>query len=138
MVAVCSPALMDGRSPSARIDWRRYPLLQLSTRPYAWRDWFTSRGMQVEGDMAGPRFELFSMLAEAAVHSMGVALIPRFLVEDELQRGVLVQLVKHHYLSDRSYYLIYPEQKSENAALTAFRGWLEAQARDYREPIGLG
>jgi DNA-binding transcriptional LysR family regulator len=138
MVAVCSPALMDGRSPSARIDWRRYPLLQLSTRPYAWRDWFTSRGMQVEGDMAGPRFELFSMLAEAAVHSMGVALIPRFLVEDELQRGVLVQLVKHHYLSDRSYYLIYPEQKSENAALTAFRGWLEGQARDYREPIGLG
>ena len=69
---------------------------------------------------------------------MGIALIPRFLVDDELRRGVLIQIVKHEYLSDRSYYLIYPEQKSEHAALTAFRGWLEAQAREYREPMGLG
>lgn len=138
LVAVCSPKLIAPRTSIARTDWSRYTLLQQSTRPYAWRDWFTSRGMQVESDMSGPRFELFSMLAEAAMHGMGIALIPRFLVEDELERGVLIQVAKHEYLSDRSYYLIYPERKSENAALTAFRAWLEAQAREYREPIGLG
>lgn len=138
LVAVCSPKLIAPRSTIGRSDWGRYTLLQQSTRPYAWRDWFTSRGMQVEGDMSGPRFELFSMLAEAAIHGMGITLIPRFLVDDELERGVLVQVVKHEYLSDRSYYLIYPEQKSENAALTAFRDWLETQAREYREPMGLG
>lgn len=138
LVAVCSPRLIAPRTTLGRNDWHRYTLLQQSTRPYAWRDWFASRGMQLEGDMSGPRYELFSMLAEAAVHGMGIALIPRFLVEDELQRGVLVQLAKRSYLSDRSYYLIYPEQKSENAALTAFRVWLETQARGYREPLGLG
>lgn len=138
LVAVCSPDLIAPRTTVGKSDWQRYTLLQQSTRPYAWRDWFASRGMQVESDMSGPRFELFSMLAEAAIHGMGIALIPRFLVDDELQRGVLIQIVKHEYLSDRSYYLIYPEQKSENAALTAFRGWLEAQAREYREPMGLG
>jgi DNA-binding transcriptional LysR family regulator len=138
LVAVCSPKLIAPRTTITRADWNRYTLLQQSTRPYAWRDWFTSRGIQVESDMSGPRFELFSMLAEAAIHGMGIALIPRFLVEDELERGVLLQVAKHEYLSDRSYYLIYPERKSENAALTAFRAWLEAQAREYREPIGLG
>lgn len=138
LVAVCHPRLIAPRKSMGRGDWNRHTLLQQSTRPYAWRDWFSSRGMQVEGDMAGPRYELFSMLAEAAVHGMGVALIPRFLVEEELQRGVLVQAVRHEYLNDRSYYLLYPEQKSGNAALAAFRVWLEAQALDYREPLGLG
>ena len=138
LIAVCSPALIAPRTAQGRVDWRRYTLLQQSTRPYAWRDWFASHGMQVEGDMSGPRFELFSMLAEAAVHGMGIALIPRLLVEDELKRGVLIQVTKHEYLSDRSYYLIYPERKSENAALTVFRDWIEAQAREYRETMGLG
>lgn len=138
LVAVCSPSLIAPRTSIGKTDWRRHTLLQQSTRPYAWRDWFASRAMQVEGDMSGPRFELFSMLTEAAIHGMGIALIPRFLVDDELQRGVLIQAAKHEYLSDRSYYLIYPEQKSENAALTVFRAWLEAQAREYREPLGLG
>ncbi|RFP09281.1 LysR family transcriptional regulator [Duganella sp. BJB488] len=130
LIAVCSPAL-------GRIDWRRHALLQQSTRPYAWRDWFTSRGLQVEGDMSGPRFELFSMLAEAAIHGMGVALIPRFLVEDELRRGVLVQAVSHQYLNERSYYLIYPEGKAGNTALTAFRRWLAGQAGEYSAAMGL-
>lgn len=138
LVAVCSPGLIHPRTSLGKADWRRYPLLQQSTRPYAWRDWFASRAMQVEGDMAGPRFELFSMLAEAAIHGLGIALIPRFLIEDELQRAILVQVARHEYLSDRSYYLIYPERKSENAALSAFRTWLEAEARQYREPMGLG
>jgi DNA-binding transcriptional LysR family regulator len=130
LIAVCSPAL-------GRVDWRRHALLQQSTRPYAWRDWFASRGMQVEADMSGPRFELFSMLAEAAIHGMGVALIPRFLVEDELRRGVLVQAVSHQYLNERSYYLIYPEGKDANPALTAFRLWLGRQASECSAAMGL-
>lgn len=138
LVAVCSPQLIVPDTAIGRAEWRRHTLLQQSTRPYAWRDWFSSLGIAVEGDMAGPRFELFSMLAEAAIHGMGIALIPRFLVEEELARGVLIQVARHEYRSDRSYYLIYPERKSGNAALTAFRAWLETQAREYREPMGLG
>ena len=130
LVAVCSPSL-------GRPDWRRHTLLQSSTRPYAWRNWFASRGMEVESDMSGPRFELFSMLAEAAVQGMGLALLPRFLIDDELERGVLVLASKHDYLSDRSYYLTYPEQKSENHALSAFRTWLDEQAGEYRQLAGL-
>jgi DNA-binding transcriptional LysR family regulator len=138
LVPVCAPRLIAPRNSLRADDWQRYPLLQQSTRPYAWRQWFASRGMEVEGDMAGPRLELFSMLAEAAIQGMGIALIPRFLVEEELRRGQLVVAADHNFRSDRSYYLIYPERKSENAALSAFRDWLEAQAREYRESSGLG
>ena len=78
------------------------------------------------------------MAAEAALQGMGVALIPRLLVEDELRRGALIQVARHEYLSDRNYYLIYPEHNADHAALGVFRVWLEEQAREYREPLGLG
>lgn len=138
LIAVCSPSLIAPRQKLKASDWTRYRLLQQSTRPYAWREWFASRGMQVEGDMSGPRFELFSMLAEAAIQGIGIALIPRLLIEDELRRHVLIPVAQHDYLSDRSYYLIYPEQKSDSAPLATFRDWIEEQARIYREPLGLG
>lgn len=138
LIAVCSPDLIAPRQKLRAADWARYRLLQQSTRPYAWREWFASRGMQVEGDMSGPRFELFSMHTEAAIQGIGIALIPRLLIEDELRRGVLIPVAQHDYLSDRSYYLIYPEQKSDSAPLAVFREWIEEQARVYREPLGLG
>ncbi|WP_341315418.1 LysR family transcriptional regulator [Paraburkholderia sp. IMGN_8] len=138
LIAVCSPNLIAPRTKLTAVDWRRYTLLQQSTRPYAWREWFASRGMQINKDMSGPRFELFSMLAEAAVHGMGIALIPRLLIEDELLRGVLIQAAGHEQLNDRSYYLIFPENKSDNAALIVFRDWLEQLAGEYREAAGLG
>jgi LysR family glycine cleavage system transcriptional activator len=138
LVAVGSPKLVAPRRTIAAKDVVRYTLLQQTTRPYAWRAWFSSLGMQAENDLAGPRLELFSMLTEAAIQGMGIALIPRFLIEDELRRGLLLVLVKHEFLSDRSYYLIYPEQKSERPVLRTFQAWLEEQAKAYRDPTGLG
>ncbi|MFJ1472493.1 LysR family transcriptional regulator [Massilia orientalis] len=132
LVAVASPKLI---APHTQLEtaenWQRYTLIQMSTRPYTWRDWFQSRGLKVEGNLAGPRFELFSMAAEAAVHEMGIALIPRLMIEDELQREVLVPVTRHVYSSDRSYYLIYPEPSSSNTALIAFREWIDAEATAY-------
>jgi DNA-binding transcriptional LysR family regulator len=69
--------------------------------------------------------------AKAAVHGMGIALMPRLLVEDDLRRGVLIQADAHESPSDRSYYLIFPTRKSDHAALSAFRAWVEEQVGMY-------
>jgi DNA-binding transcriptional LysR family regulator len=71
------------------------------------------------------------------VQGMGIALIPRLLVEDELRRGVLVQAGGHEYASGRSYYLIYPEHKLEDKVLATFRTWLEQDAQAWRAAQGL-
>ncbi|MCW5663155.1 MAG: LysR family transcriptional regulator [Piscinibacter sp.] len=129
LVAVASPALAAGRRDFTAGDWRNVVLLQQGTRPYAWRDWFAAQGLRVEGDLAGPRLELFSMLAEAATRSMGVALVPPFLVEDELARGSLVTVSPQAVPSGRAYRLIYPERESGSAALRLFGAWLQTQAQ---------
>lgn len=137
LIAVASPALAPPRRKLRAADVAALPLLQQSTRPYAWRQWFAAQGVQAANDLAGPRLELFSMLAEAAVHGLGAALIPRLLIEDELARGLLVDCAGRRHLSDRSYYLSVPERRSENPLLQVFRAWLDDQARAYRTPRGL-
>lgn len=130
-VPVCSPQWLDGRGTLDASSIAELPLLQQTTRPYAWRQWFDSLGMSVERDMNGPRYELFSMLGQAAMHEMGIALIPPFLIQRELAEGRLVVANKHALSSDKAYYLMIPERKVESASLRAFRDWLVIQARDY-------
>ncbi len=127
---VCSPALLNGAGQLEAQAIAELPLLQQTTRPYAWRQWFDSLGMKVTRDMTGPRLELFSMLAQAAEHQMGVALIPPFLIQRELAEGRLVIANPHSFRrEDQAYQLMIPERRVESAGLNAFRDWLLDEAR---------
>ncbi|OLS64063.1 transcriptional regulator GcvA [Pseudomonas putida] len=130
-VPVCSPSLLGKHGKLDPQIIAQLPLLQQTTRPYAWRQWFNSLEMNVARDMTGPRYELFSMLAQAAMHDMGVALIPPFLIQRELEEGRLVIANSHGLSSIKAYYLMIPERKVESASLRAFRDWLVTEAQRY-------
>jgi|TARA_R110000796_G_scaffold64786_1_gene149945 DNA-binding transcriptional LysR family regulator len=132
-VPVCSPALIAPHSTLTAEQISRMPLLQQTTRPYAWRQWFASLDMRIAHDLNGTRLELFSMLAKAAMHGMGVALIPPFLIRDELDSGRLITPCPHSFESDHAYHLVIPERKAESATLQAFRDWLMQEAERYRD-----
>lgn len=132
-VPVCSPALIAPQTRLAPEDIARLPLLQQTTRPYAWRQWFASLDMRVEHDLNGTRLELFSMLAQAAMHGMGIALIPPFLIRNELQSGALINPCAHSFDSANAYHLVIPERKAESAALMTFKEWLLKEAEEYRK-----
>ena len=132
LIPVAAPSLLKGIEVRTPADWMHLPLLHISTRPYAWRQWFEALGLRFEGDMSGSRFELFSMVSQAAVHGLGVGLVPRFLVEQELASQRLVPLAEHEFASHRSYLLLYPEAHQSNTALQLFRQWLESEAARYR------
>ncbi|SDI89607.1 LysR family transcriptional regulator [Pseudomonas abietaniphila] len=131
---VCSPALLNNSKQLSAGDLADMPLLQQTTRPYAWRQWFSAMGISVARDMTGPRYELFSMLAQAAMHDMGVALIPPFLIQRELSENRLVIANPHALSSLKAYHLMIPERKVESASLKAFRDWLVHQAETYAMP----
>ncbi|MBL0843843.1 LysR family transcriptional regulator [Pseudomonas mediterranea] len=128
---VCSPALLGNRNSLTPQAIAELPLLQQTTRPYAWRQWFNAQDLNVARDLTGPRYELFSMLAQAAMHDMGIALIPPFLIQRELAEKRLVVANSNALSSIKAYYLMIPERKVESASLRAFRDWLVGQARGY-------
>ena len=128
---VCSPVLLGKKTTLTPSEIAEFPLLQQTTRPYAWRQWFNSQHLNIPRDMTGPRYELFSMLAQAAMHDMGIALIPPFLIQRELAEKRLVIANTQALSSIKAYYLMIPERKVESASLKAFRDWLVNQAQSY-------
>src|SRR6056297_2916205 len=67
---------------------RRLPLLHIQTRPDAWARWFVGQGM-VPGPLPGPTFDQFTAILQAALHGLGVALIPDYLSIAERASGAL-------------------------------------------------
>lgn len=65
-------------------------ILETASRPDAWNDWMTL--MHCEDTRLTPheRYEHFYLVIEAAVSQLGVALVPRYLVEKEIESGQLV------------------------------------------------
>lgn len=133
MVPVCSPALIAPRKRLSPRELAGLPLLQQSTRPYAWRQWFESAGYVPGNELVGPRYELFFMSLQAAIGGLGVALVPEYDLGDDLASGRLIIPVKHICPSDRAYYLTHPEGKADSPALAAFRTWLLEQTQAARE-----
>jgi LysR family glycine cleavage system transcriptional activator len=133
-VPVCSPRLLAGRTSLTPEEIAAMPLLQQTTRPYAWREWFSSLNLDIPGDMHGMRMELFTMLAKAAAQDMGIALMPPMLIEAELMSGQLVIAMDHFVVSSSAYFLILPEAKSEDTTLRAFREWIVWEAQAYKPP----
>jgi LysR family glycine cleavage system transcriptional activator len=128
-VPVCSPAYREQEGILLPQDLTRVALLQQSTRPTAWAEWFSSVSVEVGNPLRGPRFEQFAMVAQAAVAGLGAALIPHFLITDELTSGRLEVLFPQSLLSGGSYYLVYPESKAEAPLVRSFREWILAQTK---------
>ena len=129
VVPVCSPRLLPRGKPVTPAAIAQMPLLQQSTRPDGWRQWFDAQQVDAPRARTGPRYELFSMLATAAAHGLGVALIPTMLVDDEIARGELVVACARPLSGQRNYYLVMPDRGEPRPLVSAFADWLGAQAR---------
>jgi len=129
VVPVCSPTLLLRGKAVTPAAIAKMPLLQQSTRPDGWRQWFDAQQIDAPDARGGPRYELFSILAAAASHGLGVALMPTMLVADELARGELVVACARPLSGERNYYLVTPERSDQRPLLKFFSDWLLAQAQ---------
>lgn len=120
MVAVAAPGLLAKHPIHAVEDLAQLPLLHLSSRPDAWHQWFASQKIVTDRSYHGTRFETFAMLVRTAMAGGGVALVPHFIVDEELAAERLTFAWPHKRLSESAYYLVYPEHLGELAKVRRF------------------
>ena len=75
-------------------------------------------------------FDQFATLTQGAIHGMGAALIPTFLIQRELAEGRLIPIFGAPVRALGSYYLVWPESRPDRAPLRSLRLWLHSEASD--------
>lgn len=139
LVPVCSPGLLAGdRSPptvagkkgrgqpaGTAAQVAGLPLLQLEARRHDWLDWFKLAG---EAPPKGgfQSFEDLGVVLESARSGLGVALVQRAYVEENLAHGDLVIAAPLTLRRDRGYYALAGEGSAAKAKVKAFFDWVSA------------
>lgn len=136
IVVVCNEELAAS-TLLASSDLSKVSLLHLSTRPHAWKEWAATASLDGMDAARGPHFDHFSMVTQAAVAGLGAAVLPKFLILDELASGRLVIPFGPTVTSDNGYYLVYPERKAGLSSLQKFRAWLLASVGEGHRQCGV-
>ncbi|HGL4259876.1 LysR substrate-binding domain-containing protein [Burkholderia dolosa] len=124
LIAIASPDTAGRRAAARAPAWAiGQTLLGVTSNQHAWAEWFSHYRLDHRRMRIGPSFELTSHLIQAVRAGMGIGLVPKVLVEDELSRNELVS-IGDAITSERSYYLVYPPENDTLPSLVAFRDWL--------------
>lgn len=125
VVPVCAPELLQARALQGADEVAELVLLQSTSRPEAWHEWFLEQGLHTANSYHGPRFDTFYMALSAAEAGCGVALVPRYLVARELADGSLVMPWNHAMRSSGAHYLAFAEHAAEVPKVRALVQWIE-------------
>ncbi|CAM3620540.1 Glycine cleavage system transcriptional activator [Pseudomonas reidholzensis] len=127
VVPVCAPELLQGAELADAGALAELVLMQSTSRPEAWHEWFLEQGLHTDNSYHGPRFDTFYMALSAAQAGCGVALVPRYLVEKELADGSLVIAWNHAMRSNGAHYLAFAEHAAEVPKVRALLEWTREQ-----------
>ncbi|OCX58209.1 LysR family transcriptional regulator [Thioclava sp. SK-1] len=124
VTACASPAFLAQNPVRQPDDLQGLPLLHLQSRPTVWSDWFHAQGADVPKG-GGMLMDQFSMVIQAAISGLGIALLPDYLAQVEITEGRLAPVLHQGVAVRGAYWLVWPPEKSNDAALLALRHWLD-------------
>ncbi|HWW24425.1 MAG TPA: LysR substrate-binding domain-containing protein [Caulobacter sp.] len=130
-VVVAAPGWLADHKIAEPADLLTKALLFQSSRPSAWNRWFAEAGIADLSPLKGATFEHFLMLAQTAAAGAGAALIPRFLIEPELEAGTLAAPFAQSLSTEDAYYLVRRPGWEGHAGLTDFGSWIAQQSQGW-------
>lgn len=122
IVAVCAPSRARGIRTPAQV--LAQPLLYHSNYPDNWRLWADAVGAGSPPIQRGTGFDMVLNLVEAARAGMGMAVVQRCMIENDLAEGRLVMPVAGEASTGRGYYLCRRRAQAPHPASERFVEWL--------------
>ena len=137
VVPVCSPRLLEADPGIGEPrDLCRHTLCYVDCRLDGmiwpnWPMWMTAAGIDDFDDSGCVAFSDSSHVVQAMIEGGGVGLVELAMVEEDLSQGRLVRLFEVSVSlgdvglgRDYAYHLVYPEARSQDPRIAAFRDWI--------------
>ena len=135
LVPVCSPAfLASWGQPKKPADLHGCPLLYDLAWDDYWAHWFACREAGAPDMSRASGYRLYSMMVQAAVEGMGVALGHSVLIAPCLERATLVTLFEPPIAAPARYFLAVAPGSGEKPEARAFLDWLRSEGRNIDAP----
>ncbi|MDR2324827.1 MAG: LysR family transcriptional regulator [Acidovorax sp.] len=129
LVPICRPQDMEGEDGIRTAqDLRARPLLAHTNYPDNWACWFQAMGDSRPCPAPVADFELVTQLVQGVIAGLGVAVVQRCLIAQDLATGRVVVPVQQAFRIARGYFLCRPAQRPAHPAWEDFRHWVLEQA----------
>lgn len=129
IVPICRPQDLQGRHAlRAPADVLARPLLFHTHYPDNWRLWLEAQGVATQGLQRAADFDQVALLVQGVAAGLGLAVVQRCLIDDELAAGRVAIAFDRPVATGRGYYLCQPAKRREQPALAAFRRWITSAA----------
>jgi DNA-binding transcriptional LysR family regulator len=132
VAVAASPELVPSGDILALSAHQNFPKIQNAHRPDSWLRWMAAKGIDHHGVISGPRFSQTTMVIEATLAGIGIAVLPVFMIEEYLRDGRLHLPFGTPVASGAGYYAVYPETRRASAPVRKFRDWIMAETRSLR------
>lgn len=126
---LCTPELREQLQLREPRDLLRAPML--SPMDICWKSWFADVGVDVPklGGRATMALQMQAMSIQAALRGHGVAMAIPELFAYDIAAGRLVFAIDHAVRDERSYWVVYPQERQRERKIRLFRDWVLAEAR---------
>jgi LysR family transcriptional regulator, glycine cleavage system transcriptional activator len=122
LVAVCSPAYRDRLGIKRPEDVDRCTLLHVDDKRM-WAEWAAGCGLALPADQPSMMLEDRHFQLSSTINGLGISLFAQWLVQGELNSGVLVNPFGTSYPTDFSYHLVTPKGPALSSSAKRVRDW---------------
>ncbi len=135
IVVVAAPKVLDRLGGSIAVsDVQTLTLLQHFQVPAYWAEFTEAHGLRGAVPARTIRYGYLSVIIRAAVAGLGIALVPRCFVSEELESGALVNPGSLRFRSASGYHALTKDPSEWSAAQLTFMSWFLDEAGRFRTP----
>lgn len=135
IVPVCHVDLLEGGRLGSPQDLASHTLITYGTELMPWSEWLKAAGVPDLRPASMLKFEQLYFALQAAAEGLGVALVPLFLVADDITQGHLCAPFGTLAALQRVYFANYSASSTNTAVIESFCEWLVREGHDTEQSI---
>jgi LysR family glycine cleavage system transcriptional activator len=133
---VCAPGLLRAK-PKTPLQLTEHPWLTADMRPADWRHWLAFAGEPDLQPAASLSFDHTYLALEAALDGLGVAMGPRYLIQDDVAAGRLQVMYPHLLAPSSPYVFVHDIRRAGDPAIAALQAWLQAEGQAHEAVVAV-
>ncbi|MEE4346455.1 MAG: LysR substrate-binding domain-containing protein [Paracoccaceae bacterium] len=133
LAVVCSPDYLKAHPIRQPADLLRCTLLHVDDSRM-WEEWLSGNALALDAAQPQMMLEDRHFQLSSTINGLGVSLFASWLVQDELEKGTLVNPFGRVFSTTFAYHVVIPKAVEQSGSIQRFHGWVCDQSRRWSHP----